>query len=306
MPWWIATICENTKEKALRRISWVKEFQLVRWNEYHFSAAFNLLKFHQLGCTALPETLSEYVWYAWGEVWKGTLMVADLEQVDKNNVKLNAKEVISGDNPKNRRWTIKIYWRRSGSENSNFDKESSKFEEKFKKTFLENQTGFQPPEQEVIAHQHKCYTEISDILTKIASKNIWESLSWTSSTSRLTPSITGKTSCYRSTGFVDDVFLVKLSSGTSPPTLLPHESSGSTPIPALIECESADEQARGDPSATQPIKKCRRKRVSEQKLRVHDKYGEIRYLVIFFSIKKLKTWCGRDADKDCGQVFNVT
>ena len=31
-----------------------------------------------------PESLLEYVWYAGGEVWKGTLMVADLEQVDKN------------------------------------------------------------------------------------------------------------------------------------------------------------------------------------------------------------------------------
>ena len=62
--------------------------------------------------------------------------------------------------PKNRRWTIKIYWERSGSENSNFDKVPSKFEEKFKKTFLENQTGFhQPPKQEVIAHQHSLYRD---------------------------------------------------------------------------------------------------------------------------------------------------
>ena len=30
---------------------------------------------------------------------------------------------------------------------------------------------------------------------------------------------------------------------------------------------------------TQPIKQCRRKRVSEQRLKVHDKYGETRYLV---------------------------
>ena len=59
-------------------------------------------------------------------------MEADLEQVDKNkrasefhNVKLNAKEMISpklGTIHKNRRWTFKIYWRRSGSENSNLSR----------------------------------------------------------------------------------------------------------------------------------------------------------------------------------------
>ena len=45
---------------------------------------FDLLKFHQFGSTVLPESLLEYVWYAVREVWKGTLLVADLEQVDKN------------------------------------------------------------------------------------------------------------------------------------------------------------------------------------------------------------------------------
>ena len=61
-----------------------------------------------------------------------------------------------GDNSKNRRWKTKIYRRRSGSENIHLDRgQRTQNEEKFKKTFLENQTGFrQPPKQEVIAHQH--------------------------------------------------------------------------------------------------------------------------------------------------------
>ena len=106
-------------------------------------------------------------------------MVADLEQVDKNRrVRIPQHKAQRegddlaqiGDNSKNRRWTIESYWR-SGSENSNLDKVPSKFQEKFKKTFLENQTGFHhPTKQEVVAHQH-------DILTKIASKNILENLS---------------------------------------------------------------------------------------------------------------------------------
>ena len=55
------------------------------------------------------------------------------------HLKLSAKEVISTKLvtiPKNRRWTIKIYWRRPGSENSNLDKVPSKFEEKIKRDFL--------------------------------------------------------------------------------------------------------------------------------------------------------------------------
>ena len=83
-PWWIATICEKTPKQRRFNESVESIFYMVRWNEYHFSAAFNLLKFHQFGRTVLPETLLEYVWYAGGEVWKGTLMVADLEQLDKN------------------------------------------------------------------------------------------------------------------------------------------------------------------------------------------------------------------------------
>ena len=91
-------------------------------------------------------------------------MVADFEQVDKNRRdRIPQREAQRegddlaqiGDSSKNRRWTIKIYWRRSGSENFNLDKVPSKFEGKFRKTFLENQTGFHHrPKQEFIAHQH--------------------------------------------------------------------------------------------------------------------------------------------------------
>ena len=75
-----------------------------------------------------------------------------------HHIKVNAEEMIS-DNTKNRIWTINIYWRRSGFENSNLHKVPSKFEVKFKKSFLENQTGFhQPTKQEVIAHQHSAHS----------------------------------------------------------------------------------------------------------------------------------------------------
>ena len=154
---------KNSWGKALRRTSWVKEFYLVRWSDYH-SISIPPIREHSI-TRITPRIRLVRGW----EVWKGTLMVADLEQVDKNRrVRIPQRKAQReggdldqiGDNSKNRRWTIKIYWRRSGSENSNLDKVSSKFEEKFKKTFLENQTGFHHrPKQEVIAHQHSLYRD---------------------------------------------------------------------------------------------------------------------------------------------------
>ena len=90
-------------------------------------------------------------------------MVADLEQVDKNRrVRIPQRKARRegddlaqfGDNSKNRRWTKKIIGGDQVLRTPTFDKVPSKFEEKFKKTFLENQTGFHHrPKQEVIAHQ---------------------------------------------------------------------------------------------------------------------------------------------------------
>ena len=120
----------------------------------------------------MPETLSEYVWYAGREVWKGTLMVADLEQVDKidasefHNVKLNAKEMISPNLvtipktadgqflrtstsigvsvPRTRRSSRRPSWRIRRVSTNHQSKKS--------------------------LHINTVYTEISEILTKIASK----------------------------------------------------------------------------------------------------------------------------------------
>ena len=38
------------------------------------------------------------------------------------------------------------------------------------------------------------------------------------------------------------------SSSSAPPTSLPQESTGSAPLPASVECESADEQTRSSPT----------------------------------------------------------
>ena len=238
------------------------------------------LKFHQFGSTVLPETLFEYVWYAGRESWKGILIVADLEQSDMMDasefyyVKLNSKDMISPNLvtvSRNRRWTIKIYWRRSGPQNSNLDKVPPKFEEKFKKTFLQNQTGFhQPPKQEVSAQKHGLYRD-QRYRHQNCFENVWENLSWTSSTSRLTPSITDKLlTCYR-------VYRQRLHCQTCLHLHLRHQRK-ILKVQYQIQHQSnlivRIDKYGETRVATHPIKQCRRKRVSEQKLRIHDKYGK--------------------------------
>ena len=75
-----------------------------------------------MNCNYLPKTPKEtpfdesVEWYAVTEVWKGTLVVADLEQVDKkrrvripqHKAEREGDDLFQiGDNSKNRRWTIK-------------------------------------------------------------------------------------------------------------------------------------------------------------------------------------------------------
>ena len=95
--------------------------------EYHPIAAKDLSRLHQFGKKVLPGIFLGYVLYA-GGFWKGDIMVADIEELDKMDAseiharRLNAKEVLT---PKNwwtfyvsdRRWNSQIIWRRSGSEN---------------------------------------------------------------------------------------------------------------------------------------------------------------------------------------------
>ena len=185
----------------------------------------------------------------------------------------------SGNNSKIRRWTIKICWRRSGSENIHLDRgQRTQDEEKFKKTFLENQTGFhQPPKQEVVAHQHSLYREQCYPHQKIAPKNIWENLSWTSSTSRFTPSTTGKTSCFHGSWFINEFFLTLAlfnihdtsrqeidhptsysSSSTSPTTTVSSDSepraredlSGIDSHRVSVSSGHVERQERGDPCSS--------------------------------------------------------
>ena len=159
--------------------------------------------------------------------------------------------------------------------NSNLDKVPSKFEEKFKKTFLENRTGFhEPTKQEVIAHQHSPYRD-QRYPHQIGFESILEK---NSSGSRLIPSITGRTSCKNGTRFIDDVFLVKLVWYITSNIITLQAQQA---IPALIEWKVQTSKHGETRRVTQPIKQCRRQRVSEQKLRVHDKYGETRYQHFF-------------------------
>ena len=95
--------------------------------EYHPTTAKDQSRIHQFGKKVLPGLFLGYALYA-GRIWKGDVLVADLEEVETMDASeiyskiLNAKEVIF---PKekgefifpNRRWTNQNPWRRSGPEN---------------------------------------------------------------------------------------------------------------------------------------------------------------------------------------------
>ena len=180
-------------------------------------------------------------------------MVADLEQADKNrrvripqqNAQREGDDLAQiGDNTKNRRWTIKIYWRRSGSENANLDKVPSKFEEKFKKTFLENQTGFLPTNK---ARSHCTSTQSIQRSSPKLLRNIFgkfcHELLQQADLRRL---LHVKQVAFMISGLSTTSSLSSLCTPT-PPTSSTQDVKGSIPDPASIECESEDRQVRGDP-----------------------------------------------------------
>ena len=110
--------CNNLRKKPEERRfdESVESKNLIWFVEMNITSVlrFNLLKFNQFRSTALPETLRIRT-VRGGEVWKGTLVVADLEQVDKNRrVRIPQRKAQRegddlaqiGDNSKNRRCTI--------------------------------------------------------------------------------------------------------------------------------------------------------------------------------------------------------
>ena len=65
------------------------------------------------------------------------------------------------------------------------------------------------------------------------------------------------------------------SSGSTSPTSLPQESTGSISIPASIECESADEQARNNPSSNLKKKTKPNKDVDHEQVWCDQPFSEI-------------------------------
>ena len=103
--------------------------------EYHPITAKDQSKIHQLGKKVLLGLFLGYSLYA-GGVWKGDVLVADLEELETMDAseiyskRLNAKEVIFPNEKgefifSNRRWTNQTPWRRSGSENIHLDTAST-------------------------------------------------------------------------------------------------------------------------------------------------------------------------------------
>ena len=113
-----------------RRFGQPGEGQIIPFGslvEYHPITTKDQSRIHQFGKKVLPGLFLGYALYA-GGVWKGDVLVADLEELETMDAseiyskRLNAKEVIFPKEKRriyfsNRRWTNQNPWRRSGTEN---------------------------------------------------------------------------------------------------------------------------------------------------------------------------------------------
>ena len=100
-------------------------FHLVHWFEYHPITAKDQ-SIHQFGKKFLPGLFLGYALYA-GGIWKGDVLIADLEEVGNDGRignQLKKTQCERGDVSQtrriyfsDRRWTNQNPWRRSGPEN---------------------------------------------------------------------------------------------------------------------------------------------------------------------------------------------
>ena len=94
--------------------------------EYHPITAKDQSRIHQFGKKVLPGLFLGYALYA-GGIWKGDVLIADLEELETMGASENLLEKTQcerGDISQtrriyfsNRRWTNQNPWRRSGTEN---------------------------------------------------------------------------------------------------------------------------------------------------------------------------------------------
>ena len=160
IPWNVTPICETFKISYLMAKHHMRDVlgnhfkgPIIPFGslvEYYTISAKDQSINHQIGKKVLPGLFLGYALYA-GEIWKGDIMVADIEELETMGAseiyskRLNAKEVIF---PKkkwkihfsNRRWTNQNPWRRSGTENIHLDTGPPNSRRR-SKIFLKNQKG---------------------------------------------------------------------------------------------------------------------------------------------------------------------
>ena len=140
IPWNAILICEMLQISCLMGRRPMKDvlgnhlqdllFHLVHWLSITSITAKDQSRIHQFGKKVLPGLFLGYALYA-GRIWKGDMMVADIEELETMNAseiyskRLNAKEVIfskeNGTYFSSRRWTNQTSWRRSRPENIHLD-----------------------------------------------------------------------------------------------------------------------------------------------------------------------------------------
>ena len=124
IPWNVTDLLSDGKTPCERRFGQPFKGPIIPFGslvEYYPFAAKDQSRIHQFGKKVLPGLFLGYALYA-GEIWKGDVLIADLEELETMDA---SEEVIFPKQGEfifsNRRLTSKICWRRSGTGNIHLD-----------------------------------------------------------------------------------------------------------------------------------------------------------------------------------------
>ena len=302
IPWWIATICKKKKYQrkgaSTNQLSQRILFGSLEWISLHFCIwLIEIPPIREHSVTRITPRIR----LVRGEVWKGTLMVADLEQEDKSRrVRIPQRKSST-----RRRWSRPNWGQfpKTADRQSKFIGRDQVLRTPTLTRYPSSRRSSRRPSWRIRPHQHSLYRDqryphqncfekhLRKLVVNLFNKQTYavhyrwnQLLSWYRVCRRRLPCqarlVHHLQHHYRRQVQVQHRFQHWLNVRVQ---------------------TSKHGETRG---VTQPIKQCGRKRVSEQKLRIHDKYGETRYLAIFQEI--FEDMMRRDADKDCEQVFHVT
>ena len=131
--WNVTPICETSQIYYLMGRRPMKDVLGNYFVEYHPITAKDQSRIHQFGKKVLPGLFLGYALHA-GGIWKGDVLIADLEELETMDASPKKTQCERGDFSQrkrriylsDRRWTNQNPWKRSGLENIHLGTASTK------------------------------------------------------------------------------------------------------------------------------------------------------------------------------------